>query len=430
MNSWPVWLGAALALLLTPAAAQTPRVDHHTHLWSLEASAVMVPPLLPEVALPPPLAEFMAARTAPSDATTLAQLYTEDARFLDPRGQVWIGGRDAIRRLLADAIPGYGMLANGYRITGDAASITGTITRRDGDAISHRRSYQLSLVREADAWRIAAESWSSGPPPVPGALSVETLIAELDQAGIQRAAVFSAAHLFASALGAPRADERALVRRENVWLAERVAQYPQRLIGLCSMNPLRDYAAEELRFCVRELGLRGLKLIFADSGVDLTDAEHRRRLRTVFRAANALRVPIVVHVQGRDGYGPVDTEHMLALAAAAPDIPIQIAHLAGGGPGLDAEPALAAYVEAVQRNDPRMRNVYLEVSSVVVSGTPTPELEHIAGFLRGLGVERVIFGSDRSGAKNEAPGVAWASFRRLPLTDAEFEVVARNSLYE
>lgn len=419
-------VAALAALAVTPAAAQAPRIDHHTHLWSVEASAVMVDPLLPEIALPAPLAEVMARRTAQDDASAL---YTDDAVLIDIRGPNWIRGRDAIRAFLTAVSPGYGMPANGYWLTGDGAVITGTVTRGEGASLDHRRSYHISLVRVSGEWRIAAESWSGGAPPIPRALSTDALIAELDQAGIQRAAVFSAAHLFGSAMEASRADERALIRRENQWLVTETARYPERLIPICSFNPLRDYAAAELRYCVREQGMRGLKLLFADSGVDLTNADHRRRLRTVFRAANELRVPVVVHVSGREGYGAEDTGYMLDLAASAPDIPIQIAHLAGGGPGLDAPAAFDAYVEAAQRGDPRMRNVYLEVSSVVVAGTPAPDLAHIAERLRALGMQRVIFGSDRSGTKNEAPGVAWASFRRLPLTEQEFAMVAGNSLY-
>jgi predicted TIM-barrel fold metal-dependent hydrolase len=426
MRAAVFFLSAAFALAFSnSAAAQTPLVDHHTHLWSERASAVMVRPLFPEVALPAPFAALLAARTESTDAAVLSELYLPDAMFLNFTGPVWIRGRAEIGAFLSGVQPGYRMRANAFRISADAGYITGTVTRGEGAAIDHRRSFLISVVRDGDVWRIGAESWSGGPPPLPHALSAEALIAELDEAHISRAAVFSAAHLYASALGDPRADEREAIRAENQWLSEQIRRYPDRLIGLCSFNPLRPYAAEELRYCVREQGMRGLKLHFADSGVDLTNADHRRRLRSVFRAANALRVPIVAHVAGRDGYGAEDARWMVELAAAAPNIPIQIAHLAGTGPGLDAVEALDAYVPRLA-NAP---NLYFDVSSVVVRASGAEDLERVAQRLRAIGLERIVFGSDRSGDKNEAPGVAWSSFRRLPLSPAEFEVVARNSLY-
>ncbi|MGH6952043.1 MAG: amidohydrolase family protein [Vitreimonas sp.] len=429
------YLAAALLVTLCAVpelAAQElrPQLDHHTHLWSREASAVMIDPLLPTLDLPEPFAQLIAQRTAPAGASALAELYASDAVFMDIRGPVWIRGRDAIRQFLTGVQPGYRMAPSAFRIAEDAGFIAGTITRGEGEARMHTRSFHLSLVREGGVWRIGAESWSAGPPPTPRALSTDALIAELDDAQIPRAAVFSAAHLFASALEAPRADEQAMVRAENDWLAREIRRLPNRLIGLCSLNPLRDYAPAELRRCVRELGLRGLKLHFADSGVDLADAEHRRRLRAVFRTANALGVPIAAHIDtGRSGYGAPDAAHMLALAASAPDIPIQIAHLAGTGPGLDADEALAVFGVAAAAGDPRMRNLYFDVSSVVVAATSEDDRSRIAVQLRTLGLNRVLFGSDRSGALNEPPGEAWAAFRTLQLTEAEFAIVAGNSLY-
>jgi hypothetical protein len=49
---------------------------------------------------------------------------------------------------------------------------------------------------------------------------------------------------------------------------------------------------------------------------------------------------------------------------------VQIAHLAGGGgyddPATDA--ALQVFVEAIGRRDPRMKNVYFDVSGIAIPG--------------------------------------------------------------
>jgi len=423
-------LFAAAIAGVSSAQELRPRVDHHTHLWSADASAVMIDPLLPAVDVPAPLSALLTHLVDHSDLAALGQLYAADAVFVDIRGPTWIRGRAAIVRFFSDVQPGYRLTPNAWRLGQDVGFVTGTVTRGEGAGLVHRRNFHLSLVREEGVWRVAAASWSEGAPPIPHALSTEALIAELDEGHIARAAVFSGAHLFASAQEAPRADEREMVRRENAWLAHEVARFPSRLIGLCSLNPLRDYAAEEVRYCIQVQGLRGLKLHFADSGVDLLNPDHRRRLRPVFRAASSLHIPIVIHVDtGSTQHDPREVGYLLDLAADAPDSPIQIAHLGGNGPGLDAEWRLNGFEQAVAAGDRRMHNIYFDVSSVVTAASSPDDLTTVAAHLRRLGLNRILFGSDRSGSRNDPPGEAWRAFRRLPLTDAEFATVANNSLY-
>jgi len=43
-----------------------------------------------------------------------------------------------------------------------------------------------------------------------------------------------------------------------------------------------------------------------------------------------------------------------------------------------------------------------------------------------LEYKRVLFGSDGYGGDNLAPLDAWAAFRRLPLSDDEFQVIESN----
>jgi predicted TIM-barrel fold metal-dependent hydrolase len=181
----------------------------------------------------------------------------------------------------------------------------------------------------------------------------------------------------------------------------------------------------ELERCVKVLGLAGLKLHLPDSGVNLLDPGHVAALRRVFEAANRLRVPVVVHLGGA-GPRPGDRARAFLplIGSAASNITIQVAHLGGTGPGLDDPEALEVFSEAAQAGQ-LPPGLVLDVSSVVTSGTPEAELPRIAAALRSLGVERLVFGSDRSGDRKETPGAAWRAFRRLPLSEAEFQEVAR-----
>ena len=46
--------------------------------------------------------------------------------------------------------------------------------------------------------------------------------------------------------------------------------------------------------------------------------------------------------------------------------------------------------------------------------------------IRQIGVDRILYGSDAAVQDNPRPREGWALFRRLPLTDDEFERIAKN----
>jgi predicted TIM-barrel fold metal-dependent hydrolase len=54
------------------------------------------------------------------------------------------------------------------------------------------------------------------------------------------------------------------------------------------------------------------------------------------------------------------------------------------------------------------------------------ELQQIAARIRQIGVERMLYGSDAAASPVTYPRAGWAAFRRLPLTEAEFDTIARN----
>ena len=73
---------------------------------------------------------------------------------------------------------------------------------------------------------------------------------------------------------------------------------------------------------------------------------------------------------------------------------------------------------------PRMKNIYFDMSGI--SGVSDPaRAAKIAARLRQLGIERILFGSD--GAVNgNSPLKTWTNFRKVPLSDHEFRVIAGN----
>lgn len=272
----------------------------------------------------------------------------------------------------------------------------------------------------------------TGNPESPG-ISARDVVALLDAAGIRRALVLSVAYTWGSASRASVVDEYERVKAENDWTAQQVAHYPDRLRAFCSFNPLKPYALEELARCSNDPQLRhGLKLHFGNSDVDLDNPANVAQVRRIFEAANRYRMPIVVHMRTSHDlqrrYGADEARVFLdQLLPAAADVPVQIAHLAGSG-GYDAatESALTVFTDAIARQDARMRNVWFDATTVLLPGMPPDALQRIASRIRQLGVERVLYGSDAAASPLAYPKAGWAELRRLPLSEAEFRVIANN----
>lgn len=272
----------------------------------------------------------------------------------------------------------------------------------------------------------------SGNPGSPG-IAARDVIALLDSAGIRRALVLSVAYTWGKASRATVDDEYNHVKAENDWTAQQVSQYSDRLRAFCSFNPLRPYAIDELTRCSTNPQLRyGLKLHFGNSDVDLDNPENVAQVRRIFEAANRHRMAIVVHMRTsldlRRRYGADAARVFLnELLPAAPDVPVQIAHLAGsGGYAAATDSALSVFTDAIARHDPRMKNVWFDASGVVRPGMSSDELQQIAARIRQLGVERVLYGSDAATNPLAYPRAGWEAFQRLPLTAAEFRVIANN----
>src|SRR6476661_8143122 len=223
----------------------------------------------------------------------------------------------------------------------------------------------------------------TGNPSSPG-IGARDVIALLDSAGIRRALVLSVAYTWGKASRATVDDEYNHVKAENDWTAQQVSQYADRLRAFCSFNPLRPYAFDELTRCNNNPQLRyGLKLHFGNSDVDLDDPEKVAQVRRVFEAANRHRMAIVVHMRTsldlRRRYGADAARVFLnELLPAAPDVPVQIAHLAGAG-GYDAvtDSALSVFTDAIARHDPRMKHVWFDAATVVRPGMSPDGLQQI-----------------------------------------------------
>ncbi len=419
-----------------PARAQgaellnAPAVDHHQHLLS-PSSAELVNrfdgPKITDVKLPAAIATLLQQRTGGwNDAAALAKLYTTDAILLQ-NGTVT--GRDAVSAALAKGFrSSYRLLPAAVGVSGSTAHVSAYLVRGEGAETSYIGSALLSLVKERNGrWRIGSESLQIPGPRHYRPMSAADLIKIMDDADIRKAVVLSVAYFFGTSFAPAQADELSRVQAENGWTAQEAARFSDRLVAFCSFNPLKDYAVAELERCSRQLGMRGLKLHFGNSDVDLSRPDHVAKLRSVFAAADRLRLPIVAHLWtvGRQ-YGAKDSRVFIdQLLPAAPNIVVQVAHMAGAGPGW-TDDALAVLAEAVAANDPRTRNLYFDLATVA-DEQPPERLQLLARRIRQIGVARILYGSDAAYGGRRTANEEWSTFRGMvPLTDAEFAVIRDN----
>jgi len=257
-------------------------------------------------------------------------------------------------------------------------------------------------------------------------ITAEQLVAELDAAGTRHGVVLSVAYWFGNPGFAPVENEYAKVRAENDWTTQQARRFPARLVPFCSVNPLKDYAREEINRCATQLMVKGLKLHFNSSGVDLLSLRQEETVRRVFQAVNQLRLAMVVHVRGDLAvYGREHAEKFLDLLSAARDVPVQVAHLWGGEGFSDA--ALATYASAVANGDARTKNLYFDVADIA-RFVPRSEAARrmVVQHIRAIGPDRILWGSDM--APPGPPALkAWTVFRpALSLTENEIRTIANN----
>ncbi len=189
----------------------------------------------------------------------------------------------------------------------------------------------------------------------------------------------------------------------NDYVADYVAQHPEKLIGFASVDPNRPRAPYELKRAVKQLGLRGLKIAPIYQHFDPWSAE----AYALYEAADALRIPVLWH-QGTTFVRDAPLIHARPvlvdeIARRFPDLTMWIAHL--GHPWCDElisvirkHPNLYADMSALH---PRPVQFYFAMVSAVEYGVahkvlfgtdyPFTTAESAAAGLRGI--NRVAEGS-------------------------------------
>lgn len=233
-------------------------------------------------------------------------------------------------------------------------------------------------------------------------------IAALDAAGLEGGVVISSSYMF-SAPDLVIDAEREMVAAENDDVAKQVADYPDRLVGLCSLNPLSDFAIDEAKRCLGDDRMGGLKLHLANSDVDLRRESHVRALAAVLEVAAELESPVLIHLRTRhEDYGATDVGVFIDLLSTLPSLEVQIAHMAGWGGYDDAtDAALGTFVTALEEGRIESTRITFGLGAVVFLSAVAPTEEAAAAVragnaklaerVRELGAGRVVYATDWPG---------------------------------
>jgi predicted TIM-barrel fold metal-dependent hydrolase len=422
---------------LRARARIVPRVDHHQHILGPTAMP-SAPARLPTILVPQEIDRLLAERgriyaNAKSSAD-LDGIFSKNAQALSwRRPSMWVRGDSGLMTVLNAVMQQTYRYEPNALLLGDSVGwVAGVVSviPKTGKPVA-ALDFLLGLQKRDGAWRISAEATTVKTAPLYAApITADKVVSDLDDAGIERAIILTAAFWIGTRFSDP-ADEMTkeydAVRAENDWAAEQVARHPDRLVMACSVNVLRAYAVRELERCAKLPQVKAFKLHFGDADVDLNNASHLAKVRLFFKAANDHRLPIIVHLAPRRPYGAKEVEIFLSqVMSEAPDIPVQIAHLGGDGPRLDSPDATMAFARARAAKDPRTRNLYFDFAGLGGKNMDAKEAQLMAQRMREIGLDHVFYGSDGQ-PPNGPVAEHWLYMRsRLPLTNDELTILANN----
>ncbi|MCX5884975.1 MAG: amidohydrolase family protein [Proteobacteria bacterium] len=226
----------------------------------------------------------------------------------------------------------------------------------------------------------------------------ELLLAEMEDSGIDKSVMLTCD--FALALGEPEVS----IQELNKIYADLSRRFPDKLIAFAGMDPRRNKAPELLTKCIKEWGMKGLKLHpaagFYPNGKETYD---------LLEVANELKIPVLIHSGSM--VPPLKSKftqsiHFDDIATDFPDLTIIAAH-AGGLFGYQSMLSLMV----------TRPNIYVDISAWQIAALKN--MEHLCRALRDImdfsGSHRILFGSDSPSLRSQMTNKDWVdTIKNLP----------------
>ena len=194
----------------------------------------------------------------------------------------------------------------------------------------------------------------------------------------------------------------------NETLSEIVNKYPNRLKGFAYIHPLDSDSKEQLEKAVNKLGLVGLKLIPDFQDFSMNDS----RIYPLLEKAVELDIPVMVHsapglIKGH--YNQSLPEHFDTIKKAIPEIVLIISHF--------CYPKFMDLLNIIPNT-----GVFVDTSTTLPWIVDLCGIEFTSRFIRRIGTENVIYGSDWWGQKSEMKAQI-NIIMKMDLTQKEKEMI-------
>jgi hypothetical protein len=202
--------------------------------------------------------------------------------------------------------------------------------------------------------------------------TTDELIASMDKAGVDVSVIANVGWM-----------THELCAETNDYILESIARYPDRLIGLCSVQPMSFEAAlNEIERCAKE-GIRGVGELRPDMQLfDLMDEEVMAPLASMLKKHKLIMLTHASEPVGHiyAGKGAITPEILYPFILSHPDLVIVCAHWGGGLPFYFLMPEVKQ----------AMKNVYFDTaaSPLLYSSQIYEQAVQL------VGADRILFGSD------------------------------------
>ena len=195
----------------------------------------------------------------------------------------------------------------------------------------------------------------------------------------------------------------------NAFLSKVVKSHPKRLVGFAWIdNPRVHRSVKELEKTVKEMGLKGLKLHPGVQGFTPADPE----ILPLIRRASELNVPIFIHMAPFPPHGDYHNclvEHISVLWKRVPEATILIGHM-----------GLQRFLDLLTIAP--LPRIYVETSWGLTLIADLYGIDFATKFIRRIGVDNVVFGSDWIGTNNERKAQL-SIIQKMSLTREEKEKI-------
>lgn len=230
-------------------------------------------------------------------------------------------------------------------------------------------------------------------------------------------------------------NEYETVKAENDFVIKARERSPKNIKAFCGINPLKNYALEEVKRCHKTLKADGLKIHSNANQLYLTEPEHLAKIKPIYEYAAENNLPILLHFDNsHPKFGEPDIklfgEEVLAKIKPAT---FYIAHFGtSGGFNAKTKRVIDAFIKLYETN-PKVRKhkIMFDISAVAldkdsdgVSKLTDAEFAELAIYARKLGFENIVFGTDYPlYTANEYLNILKT---RLKLTDSEVEEMLKD----